>query len=84
MDVKCTSCGSKRVLRGGHVVSRGFLGPSAVSVEIPGTAGLRGRMKSSMSAAVCVDCGTIAFGAVDLAELRRAYEAIGKPLGLDT
>ena len=84
MDVTCPSCGSKRILRGGQVVSRGFLRPSAVIVEIPGTAGLRGRMNSSVSAAVCVDCGNIAIGAVDLAELRRAYEAIGKPLGLDT
>ena len=84
MDVKCPSCGSNHVLRGGHVTSRGFFGPYAVSIEIPGTAGLRGRMKSSMSAAVCVDCGNITFGAVDLAELRRAYEAVGKPLGLDT
>jgi ribosomal protein S27E len=84
MDVKCPSCGSKRILQGGHVVSRVFRGPSPVSVEIPRTAGLRGRMKSSLSAAVCVDCGNIAFRAVDLAELRRAYEAVGKPLGLDT
>ena len=82
MDMKCASCGSKRVLRGGQVVSRAFFGPAVASVEV--TPGPRGRMRSSISAAVCVDCGNIAFGVVDLTKLRRAYEEVAKPLGLET
>ena len=81
MDVKCASCDSKRILRGGHVVSWELGGPAAVNVEIPGS---KGRVNSSISASICVDCGNITLGAVDLAEMRRVYEAVGKPLGLDT
>jgi hypothetical protein len=84
MEVKCPSCASKRILRRGRIVSQGLLGRFAVSVEIPASTGLPGRITSAMSASVCVDCGNMVLVATDLENLRRAYDAVGKPLGLET
>ncbi len=72
----CTSCESRRVLRGARVVSRGGLfGPFPVI--------LAGVAESGVAAEVCVDCGQIALRATDLAKLRSIYAAVGEPLGLN-
>jgi len=79
MTQTCTSCDSRRVLRGARVVPRGlFGGPLILAVVVES-----GVAESGVSAEVCVDCGQIALRAADLAKLRSLYAAVGEPLGLN-
>lgn len=84
MNLTCSSCASKRLLRGIRVVSLGGLFNSSkpVNVEISSGSGLSRPVRSPVSADVCVDCGHLDLHAVDLTELQRVYASIGEPLGL--
>lgn len=84
----CLSCHSKRLLRNEEIVThaalRAFFGPYPITVQVPATSALKGGAQSRVSTQVCVDCGSIALQAVDLAELRSAYALIAEPLGLNS
>ena len=82
MNLACRSCGSKRLLRGVRVVSRGGFFNPRLNVEVPSASGLGKTVRSYVSADVCVDCGHLDLRAVDLTELRRLYASIGEPMSL--
>ena len=77
MGQPCRSCQSKRILRGAVVLrgpfALGFYRSPVLQVA---------DQRSTISAQVCVDCGTIELQAVDLAGLRAVYGGMPEPLGL--
>ncbi len=77
MGQRCRSCESKRILRGAVVLR----GPSAFGLNRGPVLQVAGE-QSTMSAQVCVDCGTIELRAVDLGGLRAAYGRMPESLGL--
>ena len=84
MELTCRACGSEHVLQGAQIIISPVLGSYAVTVKVPGTTALKGGAHSRVSAHICVDCGRIALEAQDLATLRSAYAAVGRPLGLNS
>lgn len=74
MTPNCRACGSARVLRRVRITSPTWLGAMEPSVSIPSPSLLARSPSSTVSARVCVDCGSVELYADDIAALQQAYE----------
>jgi hypothetical protein len=77
MDQVCQECKSARLLRSTEVLAfGGFLsGPHPILIQGPVTS-LKGPVRSTLSASVCVDCGHVRLQAKQLEKLQQTYVAL--------